>query len=330
MAGRKINPFSKANPDTGFGTQTTAVGGRFVNKDGSFNLKKQGMPLFRRMSFYSYLLELSWAKFLGVIVLCYLLINLLFTGAYLLVGGDQLQGFHSTTAWGHAKEVFFFSTQTFTTVGYGRLNPRGDGADIIASIQTMSGWLFFAIVTGLLYGRFTRPRAFINFSQNVLISPYKNSTGLMFRMVPYKTLHHLSDVKVIVNLSLQVTENGKTEYQFFQLPLERSRIDMFTMNWTVVHPISEESPLLNFTKEDLDTSDAELMVQVSGFDPIFSNQVMCRTSYTYKEFVWGAKFRPMYHESEDGTTTILDLNKLDEFDKVAIQPLVVPMKSQTA
>lgn len=330
MAGRKINPFSKSNPDTGFGTQAGNYGGRFVNKDGSFNLKKRGLPFFQRISFYSYLLELSWIKFIGIIVGAYLFFNLVFTSAYLLIGHDQLQGFHSTTQWGRMKEVFYFSTQTFTTVGYGRINPMGDGADLVASLETMCGWLFFAIVTGLLYGRFTRPRAYLLFSQHVLISPYKNFTGLMFRMVPYKTLHHLSDVKVVVNLSLQVTEDGKAEYQFYQLPLERSRIDMLNMNWTVVHPISEDSPLLNFTKEDLNNSDAELMIQVTGFDPIFSNVVMARTSYTYKEFIWGAKFKPMYHESDDGNTTILDLDKLHEFDKVFIESLVVPMKTQTA
>jgi inward rectifier potassium channel len=328
MAGRKINPFSRSNPDTGFGTQPSAVGGRFVNKDGSFNLRKQGLPFLKRSSFYSYLLELSWLQFLGVIVLCYLLINLLYTSAYLLIGTNQLQGFHSTTSWGRAKEVFYFSTQTFTTVGYGRLNPRADGADIIASIQTMSGWLFFAIVTGLLYGRFTRPKAFIAFSENVLISPYQEGTAVMFRMVPYKNLHHLNDVKVTVNLSLQVADGEKSEYRFYQLALERSRIDMFNMNWTVVHPITAESPLLKFTKEDLDNSDAEMLVQVTGFDPIFSNMVMARTSYTYKEFVWGARFRSMYHESEDGNTTILDLDKLNIFDNISTE--VTDIKTATA
>lgn len=318
MAGIKINRRSKDNPDTGFGTQTTAVGGRFMNKDGSFNLKKQGLSYLRRVSFYSYLLELSWAKFMGVIVACYLAINVLFTGAYLLVGPDQLQGFHSSTQWGHTKEVFFFSTQTFTTVGYGRLNPKGDGADLVASIETFSGWLFFALVTGMLYGRFTRPRAYISFSQNTLISPYKDGHAVMFRMVQYKTLHHLTDVKVVVNLSLQVTEEGKSEYRFYTLGLERSRIDMFNMNWTVVHPINEDSPLLNFTEADLAASDAEMMVQVTGFDPIFSNTVMARTSYTFKEFVWGAKFKPMYHESVDGNSTVLELNKLNAFDRVAL------------
>jgi inward rectifier potassium channel len=321
MATDKINSRVKQNPDTGFGTQAGSIGGRFINRDGSFNLRKTGWPFWKRMSPYSYLLELSWLRFLLVIFLFYFLVNLVFTAVYLLVGTEQLQGYLTTTTWGKVKETFFFSTQSFTTVGYGRIHPAGDGADVVSSVETMAGWLFFALVTGLLYGRFTRPKAYIAFSENVLISPYKEGTGLMFRMVPYKDIHQLTDTKVSVNLSLLMTENGKTDYEFYQLALERSRIDMFNMNWTVVHPINEESPLYNFTKEDILRSDFELMVQVTGFDPVFSNQVLQRTSYTFEELVWGAKFSPMYHQSEDGDTTILELDKLSHYERTDLPVL---------
>lgn len=315
MPSVKINPFSKTNPDTGFGTQASNIGGRFVNKDGSFNLRKQGMPWIKRISFYSYLLDLSWLRFLGIIVFFYLFINVFFTAIYLLIGLDQLQGFISNNDWGHIKEVFYFSTQTFTTVGYGRINPANDGADIVASIETMFGWLFFALVAGLLYGRFTRPKAYIAFSENALIGPYKDGRALMFRMVPYKDNHHLTDARINVTLSMLLPNGNKQEYQFYQLALERSRIDMFNMNWTVVHPIEAESPLLNLTQEDIEQTDLELMAQVTGFDSIFSNLVTQRSSYIYNEIVWGAKFKPMYHESADNTTTILELNKLNDFEK---------------
>ena len=330
--GLKINRNVKANNDTGFGTQTTSVGGRFINKDGSFNVKKQGLPFLKRISFYSYLLEFSWPKFLLIIVLFYLGINVVFTVLYVLAGLSGLTGFHSQTYWGHIREVFYFSSQTFTTVGYGRLNPIADDTDIIASVETLCGWLFFALVTGLMYGRFTRPRAYIAFSEKALISPYQEGTAIMFRMVPFKTLHHMTEVKVVVSLSLQITEEGqKPEYRFYTLNLERSRIEMFNTNWTVVHPITEESPLFHFSKDDLNHSDAELYVQVSGFEPIFSNQVMARTSYTYKEFVWGAKFQPMYHESADDTTTILELDKLNVFDKVELpEPQLAMSNGQQA
>ena len=311
---KKLNPFSKANPDTGFGVQASQIGGRFVNKDGSFNLRKTGWPLFKRVSVYSRLLALSWPQFLLIIVLFYIVVNILFTTLYFLVGYKQLQGLLSTTAWGRMEEVFFFSTQTFTTVGYGRINPVRPGADMIASAESMTGLLSFALVTGMLYGRFTRPRAYLAFSEHALISPYKEGLGLMFRMVPYKINHHITDAHAVVNIAFAITENEKQEYKFYRLKLERSRVDMLNMNWTVVHPIDEESPLLHFTEEDMQRSDLELYVQVTGFDPIFSNTVLQRTSYTYKEIVWGAKFKPMYRESADGNTTILELDKLNDYE----------------
>ena len=316
MAQNKINTRLKDNPDTGFGTQTT-VGGRFVNKDGSFNVKKRGLSYLKRISFYSYLLEFSWTKFFIFILLFFLLVNLAFTGLYWWNGMEELTGYYSNTYWGRVRELFYFSTQTFTTVGYGRINPVGDVADLIATAEAMCGWLFFALVTGLLYGRFVRPKAFVAFSQNALLSPYREGHALMFRMVPYKNIHHMTDVRVVVNVSFRIGAEN-LEYKFYQLTLERSRIDTLSMNWTVVHPINEESPLLNFTQTDFQTPDLdiEMLVQVTGFDPVFSNQVMARTSYTYEEMVWGAKFIPMYRE--EGDTTVLELNKLNVFDKVLL------------
>jgi inward rectifier potassium channel len=115
-----------------------------------------------------------------------------------------------------------------------------------------------------------------------------------------------------------VTDNGKTDYQFYQLPLERSRIDMFNMNWTVVHPINEDSPLSNFTLQDFRDADFELMVQVTGFDPVYSNQVMQMTSYTMDELVWGARFSLMYQQSKEGATTILELDKLNHYEEISL------------
>lgn len=314
----KVNPFSKANPDTGFGVQANRLGGRFINKDGSFNLRKDGWPFWKRLSIYSYLMDLSPLKFSAIIVLFYIVMNLLFTGLYLIAGHEQLQGFAENSEWGKIKETFFFSTETFTTVGYGRVNPIGLAAHIIAAMESLSGWLSFALVTGLIYGRFTRPKAYLAFSDHALISPYKGGLGLMFRLVPYKTNHHLTDARVVVNIAFMEMEDDKPEFKFYQLNLERSRIDMLNMNWTVVHPIDEESPLLNFNEEDTHRSDLEVYVQVTGFDHIFSNMVIQRTSYTYKEIIWGAKFKPMYHESADGNITILELDKLNEIEEVSL------------
>ncbi|MEO8584248.1 MAG: ion channel [Flavitalea sp.] len=322
MSLSKLNKLSKPNTDTGFGVLPNQIGERFVKKDGSFNLQKTGLPLWQRISVYSTILQWSWFRFITMILLLYLGINVLFTCLYLFLGMNQLTGVIASSGFMKVSEVFFFSTQTFTTVGYGRINPVGFSADFFASIEAMVGWMFFALVTGLLYGRFTRPQAFLKFSEKALIAPYQGGKGLMFRLVPFKTHHHLTDAKIVVNIVLLVADNGKSEYKFYELKLERSRVDSLSMNWTVVHPIDSESPILNFSSEDMEQADLELYVQVSGFDPIFSNNVMHRTSYSFHELVWNAKFKPMYHISPNGVTTVLELDKLDDYEIIEIKEQV--------
>ena len=316
MAFQKINQRSRSNPDSGFGTQASQIGGRFVNKDGTFNLQKEGYPLFKQFRIYSFLLAVSTWKFVIIVVSFFVVVNMLFTSLYLIAGTYQLQGIIGNSYRDRLLEVYFFSTETFTTVGYGRINPVGQFAHLISSFESMTGFMFFAVLTGVLFGRFARPKAYIAFSEHAVIAPYRNGIALMFRMVPYKTHHHLTNSEVNVNVVLMDPDNEKPEFKFYKLNLERSHIDTFTMNWTVVHPINDESPLLNFTMEDFKGSDFELFVLVSGFDQVFSNTVMQRTSYTFKELIWGARFKPMYRESEDGSTTILELHKLNAIEKV--------------
>jgi inward rectifier potassium channel len=320
MATRKIiDPNLKVNNDTGFGNNAESYGGRFINKDGSFNLRKEGKSFLERYSIYHNMLTLPRWRLAAVIFSFYILINLLFAMIYLAVGMDQLQGVIATTPWGKFKEAFFFSTETFTTVGYGRVNPTGGGANLVAAIESMSGLLSFAIATGLMYGRFSRPHAYLIFSEKALISPYKGGAALMFRFAPYKDKHTLTDVQIRVNIGLKVAMDGNAEYRYYDLDLERSRVESLPMNWTVVHPIDAKSPLLAFSWEDMQAADVELYVLIRGFDDIYSNLVQARTSYTFDEIVFNRKFVPMYRESKDGKTTILELHKLDETVEAPVQ-----------
>ena len=258
------------------------------------------------------MLNLPTWKFIGVILIFYFVINLLFSVSYLVIGPDQLQGMVAKTPWGRFKEVFYFSTQTFTTVGYGRINPMGDGANLLSSLEALTGFLSFAIATGLIYGRFAKPKSYLAFSDNALISPYRGKTALMFRFVTYKDNHTLTNVEIKVNIALRMEENGSATYNFYDLALERYKVDNLPMNWTVVHAIDENSPLYGFTQDDIATSDAELYVLITAFDEVYSSVVLQRTSYTYQEMMFNAKFVPMYRESEDGMTTVLELHKLNE------------------
>lgn len=227
-----------------------------------------------------------------------------------------MQGIIARTFWGRVEEIFYFSTETFTTVGYGRVNPVGSAANILASLEAVTGFSSFAVATGVMYGRFSRPKAHIEFSENAVIAPYRGIEGLMFRMASLKNKHALTDVSVRVTASLKTLENEKETYKFYQLELERKHIDNFMMNWTIVHPLNENSPLYQMTWEEIQKSDLEIYVSIHGFDDIYSNSVLKRTSYIASEIIPKAKFVTMFHESDDGMTTILDLDKLNEYQQL--------------
>ena len=247
MAITRKNGQFKANEDTGFGTNPDNYGGRFVNRDGSFNVRKEGLPFFQRFSLYHTMLNMPTWKFYGTLFTFYLSVNFIFGCIYFFTGPGQFQGIIAKTTPDIFKEMFFFSTETFTTVGYGRVNPTGDAANAVAAIESMLGFLSFAIATGLLYGRFSKPKAFLIFSKHALVSPYRAAKALMFRFAAYKDSHTLTNVDIKVNAALLVEENGKKSFKFYELELERSHVESLPMNWTVVHPLTDKSPINEFS-----------------------------------------------------------------------------------
>ena len=319
---KSANPFLKPNNDTGFGNNPNSYGGRFINRDGSFNLKREGISIFERFSVYQRMLNLSTFMFGGIILIYYFTLNALFTMAYLLVGTDQLQGIVGTTPWGRLKETFFFSTQTFVTVGYGRINPLGDMASVLSSLESLTGYISFAVITGLIYGRFSKPKTFLAFSDFAVVAPFKDKTALMFRFANYKDNHILTTVEIKANLAMTLEEDGKPVFKYYDLTLERNKVDNLPMNWTVVHAIDENSPLYGYSQKDFENADVELYILITGFDEIFSSPVLRRTSYTYKEVQFDVKFIPMYRESDDGKMTILELHKLNSVVEVKVPETV--------
>jgi inward rectifier potassium channel len=309
--GSRRTSFFKQNNDTGFGVGS-GNGQRFVNRNGTFNVRRQGGSTWNRYSIYNQLLSISTGKFIGIIFLGFFLINLFFTCIYLALGKAQFTGIDGNTFLAFFIEVFFFSTQTFTTVGYGRINPIGLFSNLVAALEALSGLMSFALMTGLLYGRFARPRANLLFSDIAVVAPYRGITGLMIRFVSSKDAHALTDLSVKVNVGMQVMEDNKPVYKFYDLDLERNRVDSLPMNLTVVHPIDEKSPLWNMHAAEMETADVELYVLVRAYDDVYNAMVQQRTSYIFKEIIHDVKFVPMYHESPDGSITIIELDKLNE------------------
>ncbi len=311
---KHINWRAKAETETGLGTNSNYNGGRFFNKDGSANVEMHGMSFISRINVYHALLSLPTWKFLGIIIIAFVTINLAFAAIYLLIGIDHLAGMVAETNAEKFGEAFFFSAQTFTTVGYGRINPIGFAASFAASLEALIGLMSFALVTGLLYGRFARPRAYIKYSKNALFVPFRDGIAFMFRIVPY-TKNLLVNVEVKATVSMQVIDDdGNKKNKFFSLALDIAKANSLVSNWTLVHIVNEESPFYNLTKDDIANANTEVLILIQGFDESFANTVISRGSYTAAEFVYGAKFLPMYHPNQSNTGTILHLDKLDHFE----------------
>ncbi|WP_298224387.1 ion channel [Flavobacterium sp.] len=317
---KKINSKAKTDLNTGFGTNANSYGGRFINKDGTANIQKRGMTFLDRISWYHTMLAMPRWKFLGILFGFYAAVNFIFACIYYGIGIQYLDGISTTgSEWVKFGKAYFFSAQTFTTVGYGHISPNGFLTSALAAAEALIGLLSFAIATGLFFGRFSKPTAFLKFSHHALISPYRNGgKALMLRMTPYKNTN-FTDAEAKITLGMIIEENGSMVNKFYTLDLELSKVNALTLSWTLVHPITEESPLYGFTEQDFKSIDGEILVFVKTFDEMFSTTVAANTSYTFDEFVYGAKFEMMYSDSEDDSRTILHLDKLNAFYAVDLK-----------
>lgn len=303
------------NKESGFSNQNNLQGARLVNPDGSFNVEKRGMHFWDKFSPFHYLVTISWKMFFFISIGFFVFCNLLFAGLYYAAGLENIGGLIGQTPLEKFIEAFFFSCQTFTTVGYGRVNPTGFATNLVASFEALFGVLSFSITTGLLYGRFSRPVSKMVFSENAIVGPYKDSTALMFR-VANALPNILIETDVKISVGLKIKENGIWVRRFFFLETELKKINFMVLSWTVVHPIDEQSPLWGFTEKDLEESEAEFIILLSGIDETYGQQVYSRYSYKPFQIVWNAKFKTMFHPSEDGSYTVLELDSVNDIERL--------------
>jgi inward rectifier potassium channel len=311
------------NRDTGFGAGSSNQGDRLLNKDGTFNVKRTGQSFLEQINPFHQLIMMSWPKFNTMVLLVFVSLNLFFTVAYFWIGLDELIGMSHTDPFSKFIEVFSFSAQTLTTVGYGRVSPVGNLASLMASFEALLGLSGFALITGLLYGRFSRPNAKLLSSENAIIAPYQDKTALMFRIANGRS-NQLIECEATVLFNY--VEKDKGERKFINLELELPKVTALSLSWTIVHPIDEKSPLFGLNKEEILDMNVEIILLFKAFDDTYSQAIHTRLSYTAEEMVYGAKFLPMFKRSENGYATQLELNKIGQYQPVTL-PDFKPLES---
>jgi inward rectifier potassium channel len=308
---------TEENKDLGLGSRIAQQSlERFLNRDGSYNVSRTGLPFFRSLNLYHYLLTMSWGAFFLLLVAFYFGVNILFAIGYFLCGPDALHGSHAITAADRLLEDFFFSVQTLATIGYGGLSPSGVTANVLVTFQALAGGLGFALSTGLLFARFSRPSAKILFSEKAIIAPYQDMTAFEFRIVNANS-NELVDVNATVSFSRVENHHGKRVRKFYGLSLEREQVRFFPLHWVIVHPIDKNSPLLGVTHEELEKSDAEFLVLLTATDDTSSQTVHARSSYKHDELVWGAKFSDIF--TEEAGKIGIDVRKLHDIEPAQLE-----------
>ena len=260
---------------------------------------------------YQWLLALNWPKFAAVAVGTFFAINLIFATCYAL-GGNCIAGMRP----GSFAEAFFFSVQTLATVGYGHMYPQTFYGDIISTIEITCGLFWLALMTGLIFVRFSRPRARIVFSKSLVIAPLNGRPTLMVRVANLRQ-SNMVDAQFSITFARDepLLEYGEMFRHFYDLKLHFGRLITFPAALTLRHTIDEHSPLYGATPESLEASRAVFMVSVVGVETVIPASVQTYRDYLARDVQFGRRFVDIYAEGENGTLTV-DYGRLDETEPV--------------
>ena len=245
--------------------------------------------------FYHNLLEMPWLVVIFIFVSGYLLVNAFFASLYYF-GGDVILNARPSSYW----DAFFFSFQTSATIGYGHLLPKTFYAHVIVIFDSISGMLFVAMMTGLAFAKFSRPKARVLFSRNILRTQYEGKDVLMVRLGNARKSHiQDASVKIVVTKNERSTE-GISMRRMYDLDLVRSESPLFVLGWTLIHEIDEASPLYEMSDEDLLTEEVTFILSLTGIDDVYSQNIYDRHVYLGSEIKRGEKFVDISGRDEKG------------------------------
>lgn len=268
-----------------------------LTKEKITNTKRIGVNHFAISEIYSAMVTMSWVRFFLFIFLTYLSLTILFTLAYAITGFEHFNGLSSSQFMEKFWIVFFYNAQTLSTVGGAGITPVGMQNNLILTIESMTAMLGMAIITGLLYFRFSKPIAEIIYSNNALVSPYREGKALMIRIANGRK-NELVGMTATVYIKINDVMTAKREVK--QLTLERSDLPFLASTWTIVHPIEKESPLFKLDLDNQENIQYEISIWLDGIDGATGQNVFSSNTYLYRDIMQNAKFLPCMDVDDNG------------------------------
>ena len=263
--------------------------------DGRFNVVGLGVWHSYWRDPYHLLLTVPWIGFMGIISFFYLITNTLFALLYML----QPDGVTNMRP-GSFSDAFFFSVQTLATIGYGVMAPKSFYANTIVTIEAMAGLVGVALMTGLAFARFSRPTARVLFSQAAVILPYDGVPTLMFRTANQRRNQILEAQMQVYFMRDEVSAEGHSMRRFYDLRLLRRQTPSFTLSWTLMHPIDQDSPLYGMTPERLMQGNMTIVASINGIDETVSQPIHARHIYGPRDIFWNHRLVDIFHDTGDG------------------------------
>jgi inward rectifier potassium channel len=292
---------------------------RLLNRDGSFNVQARGRGLHAFLA-YSNLVSTTWNRFFLFVAAAYLTLNGCFALLYVAGGSDGLVNTINTGINTPFLKAFFFSIHTSATIGYGSTVPVGIKTNVLVALESVVSLLGLALVTGLVFARFSRPVADILFSQNAVMSWMGDLRAFQFRIVNTRN-NQIIDLRARVLVSrFENHPSGTAVRRYYPLTLERESVVFFPLSWTIVHTIDKDSPLFGVTEEELCATGAEFLILLTGMDETFSQVVNARSSYRANEVIWNAKFSDIFVYDPEGRMAGIDMKRFHDTAPLSNQP----------
>ncbi len=265
---------------------------------------------------YHFLLTSSWRRLFLLVLGLYLGVNTLFALAYLALGPGAIENARP----GSFADAFFFSVQTLATVGYGKMDPASAGANVVSTAEIFTGMLGLAVVTGLVFAKFSRPTARVVFSEVAVVAPFEGVPSLMFRMANARASQIVEATVSVVLVRTERTREGNEVRRLHDLRLLRSHHALFALTWTAVHPIDEHSPLRGTDAAGLARAAAALIVTFTGFDEDLAQTVHARHGYGAEQIRWGHRFLDVFQTLPSGERAV-DYRRFHAVEPIEVGPL---------